>query len=350
MRTFILGICIAALMLGTPALAGGPLQLPGATRLHSLKRLLHRLSAPHKPKPPRKAAAPASAAPPPTDGKAAAGTAPPPASPQNTAVPGKVEEPKAATQGAAPGKPLPSDKKAAKNGAKTQSTGTPPPPTAAPATAAASPTRTENAEEAALTEGPAKQRPKAVVTSLKPQDLAEFDRQPKRIREIISAALEMTGMELYYAYGSNNPKNGGMDCSGTIQYLLKTQGFRDTPRQADLIFSWSKQEGTLIPANVHRTDAPELKDLRPGDLLFWSGTYNINRSISHVMMYLGTEKKTRLPVMFGASSGRTYHGESRHGVSVFDFKLPRPEGKSRFEGYGPIPGMFTGEAARTPKS
>jgi hypothetical protein len=82
--------------------------------------------------------------------------------------------------------------------------------------------------------------------------------------------------------------------------------------------------------------------------MFWSGTYQVNRDvpITHVMIYLGTEKKTEKPVMVGASDGRSYNGERRFGVSVFDFKLPNgtpnkndPDITPRFEGYASIPGL-----------
>jgi hypothetical protein len=65
----------------------------------------------------------------------------------------------------------------------------------------------------------------------------------------------------------------------------------------------------------------------------------VNRDvpISHVMLYLGTEKATGKPVMWGASDGRSYGGKQRFGVSVFDFKLPRSESKSRFVGFGQLP-------------
>ncbi|MEP7072307.1 MAG: peptidoglycan endopeptidase, partial [Verrucomicrobiota bacterium] len=86
---------------------------------------------------------------------------------------------------------------------------------------------------------------------------------------------------------------------------------------------------------------------RPGDLLFWTGTYSIERDppITHAMIYLGREKKSGKRVMVGASDGRTYDGQQRFGVSVFDFKIPKPEtgdsGKLRpnFIGYGHIPDL-----------
>jgi hypothetical protein len=50
--------------------------------------------------------------------------------------------------------------------------------------------------------------------------------------------------------------------------------------------------------------------------------------------------------MVGASDGRSYNGERRFGVSVFDFKLPNgapnksdPDLVARFEGYSAIPGL-----------
>ena len=208
--------------------------------------------------------------------------------------------------------------------------------TATTATAAAVATTATKPEEP-------KQKP-AMVSSLDPQDIVEYEQQPEKIQKLISSALAMTKMDLTYTYGSNNPKNGGMDCSGAIQYLLRKQGFRQTPRQANLIHAWSDKNGTLIPAKVHKLNAPELDALKPGDLLYWSGTYKIDRHITHVMMYLGTDKKTKKPVMFGASDGRPYNGKRRRGVSVFEFRLPKPEKKSKFEGYGPIPGMFNNTA------
>jgi hypothetical protein len=63
------------------------------------------------------------------------------------------------------------------------------------------------------------------------------------------------------------------------------------------------------------------------------------------MIYLGREKKNGQRVMVGASDGRVYQGESRNGVSVFDFKIQRgradERGKIRptFVGYGHIPGL-----------
>ena len=44
--------------------------------------------------------------------------------------------------------------------------------------------------------------------------------------------------------------------------------------------------------------------------------------------------------MVGASDGRTYRGDKKFGVSVLDFRAPKPNGKnpaSRFIGYAKIP-------------
>jgi cell wall-associated NlpC family hydrolase len=94
-------------------------------------------------------------------------------------------------------------------------------------------------------------------------------------------------------------------------------------------------------------DTFELDALKPGDLLFWSGTYHIDRDppVTHTMIYLGREKGTKKRIMVGASDGRTYDGKQRFGVSVFDFKLPPPPNSSDaklspvFVGYGRIPGL-----------
>jgi hypothetical protein len=41
------------------------------------------------------------------------------------------------------------------------------------------------------------------------------------------------------------------------------------------------------------------------------------------MIYLCTEKATGVKIMIGSSDGRTYRGQRRNGVSVFDFHMPR---------------------------
>ena len=81
--------------------------------------------------------------------------------------------------------------------------------------------------------------------------------------------------------------------------------------------------GRTKKANFYKTDKFnfDFSKLKPGDLLFWSGTYRVKRTppITHVMLYLGKTKNNEL-LMFGASNGRTYRGKRMNGVSVFDFK------------------------------
>ena len=61
------------------------------------------------------------------------------------------------------------------------------------------------------------------------------------------------------------------------------------------------------------------------------------------MLYLGTEKSSGAKVMIGSSDGRTYRGQKRNGVSVFDFLMPRAliqgDQRATFIGYGRIPGL-----------
>ena len=201
---------------------------------------------------------------------------------------------------------------------------------------------------------PPKTEPVTSVASLNPDQLQEFDAQPPKVQELIRDSLGLTERNLGYKYGSADPDQGGMDCTGFIYYVLSSAGFRDVPRQSSDQYLWVRKDSDFHAVLSRNPDTFELKELQPGDLLFWSGTYAVDRDvpISHVMIYLGLEKGTGKPVMVGSSDGRSFDGKQRYGVSVFDFRLPSGQpNKSdpglvpRFEGYAPIPGLRDAEAA-----
>ncbi len=188
---------------------------------------------------------------------------------------------------------------------------------------------------------------RAPAATLEPDDLAEFAALAPRTQALITAALSLTKLNLTYTYGSDDPGRGGMDCSGTMAYVLRAQGFKDVPRDSSSQYVWARKGGPFFAVVSKSAESFEFKDLQPGDLLFWTGTYETGREIpiSHVMLYLGMEKKTKKRVMFGASDGRSYAGIQRWGVSVFDFKMPNGTAangertKVDFVGYGRIPGL-----------
>ena len=184
----------------------------------------------------------------------------------------------------------------------------------------------------------------AVVASMKPSDLVEYTTQPPQIQALIEEALSLTEKKLYYRFGSNSPDLGGMDCSGAVQYTLNQAGMTEVPRSSYKIYHWANDHGTLISTRKATSlEDPVFEQLKPGDLLFWEGTYEVkdrNPPISHVMIYLGRHKLDGLPIMFGSSDGRHYRRQRMNGVSVFDWKIPRPQDKSKFVAYGPVPGLL----------
>src|SRR5882724_11076131 len=192
---------------------------------------------------------------------------------------------------------------------------------------------------------PRKHKKKSPTPS--PDEIAGYDSYPPKVRQILDAGLALTKENLGYTYGSADPGNGGMDCSGFIYYLLTENGFKDVPRDSSQQYVWVRKAGNFNAVLSRHEDSFEFDALKPGDLLFWSGTYNIDRDppVTHTMIYLGREKRTKKRVMIGSSDGRTYDGKQRFGVSVFDFKMPPPpnSGDAKispvFVGYGRIPGL-----------
>jgi cell wall-associated NlpC family hydrolase len=188
----------------------------------------------------------------------------------------------------------------------------------------------------------------APMASIKPEALREFGSQPLPVQQLIRSALGLTERNLSYKYGSADPAEGGMDCSGFIYYVLSNAGYKDVPRDSSEQYVWVRKNGDFHAVLSRSGESFELDDLKPGDLMFWSGTYRTERDIpiTHVMIYLGREKSTDKPVMVGATDGRSYEGIRRFGVSVFDFKMPTgksnkddPDLTAKFEGYASIPGL-----------
>src|SRR5881227_878860 len=189
-------------------------------------------------------------------------------------------------------------------------------------TVSPSPSQTSAPQKSVL---PQKKGRGAANVTLSPEAITNFQSYPAKVQKLLTSALELTTRNLDYKYGSADPANGGMDCSGFVFYVLTQNGIRDVPRDSSQQYVWLRKAGTFNAVNSRHDDTFELDELKPGDLLFWTGTYSIERDppITHAMIYLGREKGTNQRVMVGASDGRTYKGESRYGVSVFDFKVAR---------------------------
>lgn len=238
------------------------------------------------------------------------------------------------------GSPSPSATPSAKG--KKKSSPTPEPSETPSPTETPSPSSTPTAT-------PEKTKRGAPNATLLPEAISGFENYPPKVQRLLTSALELTTRNLDYEYGSADPANGGMDCSGFVYFVLKQNGIDDVPRDSSEQYIWLRRTGKFEPVVSQKEDSFEFDNLKPGDLLFWTGTYSIQRDppITHAMIYLGREKKTGMRVMVGASDGRTYQSQQRFGVSVFDFKMPRADkdeienGKTRprFVGYAHIPGL-----------
>jgi peptidoglycan DL-endopeptidase CwlO len=238
------------------------------------------------------------------------------------------------------GSPSPSATPSAKR--KKKSSPTPEPSETPSPTEIPSPSSTPTAT-------PEKTKRGAPNATLLPEAISGFENYPPKVQRLLTSALELTTRNLDYEYGSADPTNGGMDCSGFVYFVLKQNGIDDVPRDSSEQYIWLRRTGKFEPVVSQKEDSFEFDNLKPGDLLFWTGTYSIQRDppITHAMIYLGREKKTGMRVMVGASDGRTYQSQQRFGVSVFDFKMPRADkgeienGKTRprFVGYAHIPGL-----------
>ncbi len=140
---------------------------------------------------------------------------------------------------------------------------------------------------------------------------------------------------LPYKFGGDHPSEGGLDCSGTMKFLLSDIGFKDIPRTSYEQFAWLKQSRTLRLSKTIPSQMGGKKGIKPGDLIFWGGTYDSGHKVSHVMIYLG-QAGNGTHYMFGAR-GKNKTGLHGSGVDVFPLESGKQKG---LVGYGSLPGVF----------
>jgi cell wall-associated NlpC family hydrolase len=123
-------------------------------------------------------------------------------------------------------------------------------------------------------------------------------------------------------------------------YFVMTESGLKPPRTSANQYLWLKEQGRLmeVPADTRLLGDPWFKDLQPGDLLFWGGTYaptdGRKVNLTHVALYLGHKKKDGNTVMINATDGT-----QSNGYGGYDFRLPREGSKSVFMGSGTPPGI-----------
>lgn len=182
---------------------------------------------------------------------------------------------------------------------------------------------------------------------LQPTEIKDFSEMEETRKKLVETALvaarEVVGMP--YKYGGNGSADGGFDCSGAIYHILRKAGL-EPPRSSSEQFLWVKEFSKFhpIPETAKDTDDPSFSALKPGDLIFWSGTYaptdGRKTKITHVAMFIGHEKSDGRAVMINATDGRSYRGQKGNGLGVYDFHLPRAGRKSKMVGYGTPPGLL----------
>ena len=92
---------------------------------------------------------------------------------------------------------------------------------------------------------------------------------------VLSYIESVKGYPYKLASGANDPSFGAFDCSGLMQWAFKQVGIhlpRTAQDQYNKVFKISEVEA------------------KPGDLIFFEGTYNAGTPITHVGLYLGNGK------------------------------------------------------------
>src|SRR4051794_26416538 len=90
---------------------------------------------------------------------------------------------------------------------------------------------------------PSEESAKAKVATVSPNEIENYEENPEKVRKLLYDALILTTRNLDYTYGSADPANGGMDCSGFIYFVLQKNGVEDVPRDASQQYVWVRKAG-----------------------------------------------------------------------------------------------------------
>lgn len=102
-------------------------------------------------------------------------------------------------------------------------------------------------------------------------DAAAYEASYSKGQEIADYALQFKGYR--YVHGGSSPS--GFDCSGFTQYVMRACGYS------------INRTATAQLSNGYAVGRSELK---PGDLVFFERTYNVDAPVSHVGIYVGNDQ------------------------------------------------------------
>ncbi len=196
------------------------------------------------------------------------------------------------------------------------------------------PDRNEKKSTDESTPPESKKKKKAKPSSYRPPtSIAEIS-GPPTLENLRASAHVLAREGLDYKFGRDNPKQGGMDCSSSLQFLLTRIGIKNVPRTSYDQYDWLKNKKLLDDVYGKQASSKLFKKLSPGDLIFWGGTWKSGHRVSHVMMYMGYDPETKKHYVFGARS-KSSKGLLGHGVDVFELEPSR----GRLIAHGKIPGL-----------
>ena len=136
--------------------------------------------------------------------------------------------------------------------------------------------------------------------------------------DVLTVADRLVHQHLTYVYGSEDLRNGGLDCSGFVQIVFREAYGVELPGEADKQLAYLREHGQVWDSTSNWTKTM----LQPGDLIFYAGPYQLPRTslISHVMMYCGHD------IIAGAQgAGRRIDGVYS-GVGYYPFWPHSPAG------------------------